>query len=116
MSTLSSTSLKTSSMSHHRLSPLTIRFLCRLSVCMACTFGFGTFLALYAMPSILGACANGDPKGFLGLVLFVLWIETLVDMSHHVRRDLLQLRANRPTRKPLSIGVHEIHTEGSGQI
>ena len=64
MSTLFSTSLKVSSMSRHRLSPLTIRFLCRLSVCTAFTLGFGTFLALYAMPRILGACANGDQRDF----------------------------------------------------
>jgi hypothetical protein len=105
MSTLSSTSLKTTSRSHDRLSPLTIRFLCRLSVCMACTFGFGTFLALYAMPRILRACTDGEPMGIVGLVLFVLWIETLVDMWQSVRWNFLRLWENRRTRKPLSIAI-----------
>ncbi len=116
MATLFSKPLKVSSMFRHRHSPLAIRFLYRLSVCMASTFGFGAFLALYAMPRILAACVNGDPKGFLGLVLFVPWIETLADMWHDVRRNLLQLWANRGTRKLLSIEVHEIDAEGSAQI
>jgi hypothetical protein len=111
MAPLFSTPLSVSWMSRHRLSPLTIRLLRRLSVCIASTFGFGSFLALYAMPRILRACAGGDPMGFVGLVLFALWIQSLADMWQHVRRDLLQLWQNRHTGKPLSMA-----TENNAQI
>lgn len=115
MAALFSTPLKVSSMSHHRLSPLTIRFLCRLSVCMAFTFGFGSFLALCAMPHILRECADGDPKGFAAFILVTLWVQSLADLWRHVRRNLLQLWENRRAQKPLSIEIHE-QTEGSAQI
>lgn len=105
MATLSSTALKVSWISRHRLSPLTIRLLWRLAVCIASTFGFGSFLALYAMPRIFRACTDGNPMGIVGLVLFVLWLETLVDMWQSVRWNLLRLWENRRTRKPLSIAI-----------
>jgi hypothetical protein len=113
MATLSSTALKVSWLSRYRLSPPTSRFFWRLAVCMASTFGFGGFLALYAMPRILRACTDGDPMGLVGLVLFVLWVETLVDMWQSVRWNLLRLWDNRRTRKPLSIAIR---TEERPQI
>jgi hypothetical protein len=109
------TPLKVSSISPYRLSPLTIGLLWRLSVCMASTFGFGSFLALYAMPRILRECADGDPKGFAAFILVSLWVQSLADMWQHVRRNLLQLWENRRAQKPLSIEIHE-QTEGSAQI
>jgi hypothetical protein len=105
MATLSFTALKGSWIFRHRLSPLTFRFLWRLAVCLASTFGFGTFLALYAMPRILQACVAGDRSGFLGVVLFSLWVHSLADMWQYVRRDLLELRENRRGQKPISIGI-----------
>lgn len=106
MATLFSTPpLKVSWISRHRPSPLAIRFLWRLSVCLASTFGFGSFLALYAMPRILRACVDGDPIGFVGLVLFALWVQSLADMWQYVRWNLLRLWENRPRRKPISIGI-----------
>lgn len=105
MATLSSTALKVSWISRHRLSPFTTRFFWRLAVCLASIFGFGTFLALHGMPPILRACTDGDPMGIVGLVLFVLWVETLVDMWQSVRWNLLRLWDNRRPRKPLSIAI-----------
>ncbi len=117
MATLFSTlPLKDSWISRHRFSPLTIRLLCRLSVCMAYTFGFGSVLALYAMPRILRMCANGDPKGFAAFLLVDLWVLNLADMWHYVRRNLLRLWENRGTREPLLIESHEVHREGNAQI
>ncbi len=106
MATLFSTPpLKVSWISRHRPSPLTIRFLWRLSACLASTFGFGSFLALYAMPRILQACVAGDRSGFPGLVLFSLWVHSLADMWQYVLRDLLELRENRRRQEPSSIGI-----------
>jgi hypothetical protein len=51
--------------------------------------------------------------GLVGLVLFVLWVETLVDMWQSVRWNLLRLWDNRRTRKPLSIAIR---TEERPQI
>ena len=105
MATLFSTQpLKVSWISRHRLSPLTIRFLSRLAVCLASTFGCGSFLALYAMPRILRACAAGDPMGFVGLVMVTLWVQSLADMWQYVRRDFRRLWETRRRPKPISIG------------
>jgi hypothetical protein len=106
MATLFSTPpFKVSWISRHRPSPLAIRFLWRLSACLASTFGFGSFLALYAMPRILRACVAGDRVGFVGLVLFSLWVHSLGDMWQYVQRDLVELRENRRRQKPISIGI-----------
>jgi hypothetical protein len=97
--------LKVSWISRHRLSLLTIRFLSRLSVCLASTFGFGSFLTLYGMARILRACAAGDPMGFVGLVLVALWVQSLADMWQYVRRDFRRLWETRSRPKPISIGI-----------
>jgi hypothetical protein len=117
MATLFSTPpLKASWISRYHFSPLTIRLLWRLSACMASTCGFGFFLALYAMPRILRARANGDPKGFAAFVLVDLWVPNLADMWQYVRRDFLRLSEKRRMRKPLAIEIDEIPIEGSPQI
>jgi hypothetical protein len=117
MATLFSTPpLKDSWISRRRLSPLTIRLLWRLSVCVVYSFGFGSVLALYAMPHILRMCTKGDPKGFTAFVLVDLWILNLADMWHYVPRNLLRLWENRGTRESRLIEGHEVHREGSAQI
>jgi hypothetical protein len=117
MATLFSTPpLKDSWISRHRLSPLTIRFLCRLSVCTVYSFGLGSVIALYAMPRILRMCSNGDPRGFAAFVMVNLWILNLADMWHYVRFNLLLLWETRGVREPFLVESHEAHREGSAQI
>ncbi len=70
------------------LVPLLVRLFLQLAGCLAATVPPGWILAHYMMPPIIRLCAVGDTLGFLGFVLFELWILTLINMWRHVWWDL----------------------------
>jgi hypothetical protein len=86
-----------------RLTPLTMRFLRRLTACAVFTFPAFIVLAQYAVPGIVRLCAAGNLRGFAGVLLLQIWIVTLVDMWRHVVWDFLQICARRygPQVSPL---------------
>jgi hypothetical protein len=83
-------------------SPLLVRFVLRLSVCFASTFGLGVPLAFYAVPRMIRTIAYGYPIGFVEVFLLGLWILTLFEMWQYAWRNILRLRGQNTPREVLS--------------
>lgn len=77
------------------MTPLVVRFVRRLVLCIAFTFPPGVLLPRQVVPAIIFLCAAGDPLGFAGAVLLQVWVLTLVDMWRHVWWDARLIRATR---------------------
>lgn len=79
-------------------SPMTTkitRLAVHLVVCLLLTFPVGAVLARYAVPKILLLSITGDPLGFAGTVLLLLWVLSLLDLWQHVYWDICQFRSFR---------------------
>jgi hypothetical protein len=76
-------------------SPTLARFVAHLVVCLVLTFPLGGVLARHAVPQILLLSVTGEPLGFVGTVLLLLWVLSLLDLWRHVYWDIRQFWALR---------------------